>query len=137
MQQILAFETDLLDYDDIFDGSHVIEAKVEELKSAARDELARIDAMGGAIAAVETGALKRALVESNAKRLAAIEAGGETPRGGDRLTHGELPVVGVNRVTEGEPSPLTAGEGNFLSVPETVEMEAVRRIRAWRAQRDA
>src|SRR3954447_16459866 len=124
MQQILAFETDLLDYDDIFDGSHVIEAKVEELKSAAREELARIDAMGGASAAGEPGALKRALVESNAKRLAAIEAGEQT-------------VVGVNRFTEGEPSPLTAGEGNFLSVPETVEMEAVRRIRAWRSQRDA
>ena len=114
MQQILAYETDLLEYGDIFDGSAVIEAKVEELKRAARDELARIDAMGGAIAAVESGALKRALVESNAERLAAIEAG-------------EQIVVGVNRFKEGEPSPLTAGENAFLSVPETVEMEAVRR----------
>ena len=112
MQQILAFETDLLEYDDIFDGSEVIEAKVEALKEAARAELARIDAMGGAVAAVETGALKRALVESNAKRLAAIEAG-------------EQVVVGVNRFTEGEPSPLTAGEATVLTVPETVEMEAV------------
>ena len=124
MQQILAYETDLLEYDDIFDGSAVIEAKVEELKAAARAELQRIDAMGGAIAAIETGALKRALVESNAKRLAAIEAG-------------ERIVVGVNRFTEGEPSPLTAGDGTFLTVPETVEMEAVHRIRAWRSQRDA
>ena len=124
MQQILAYETDLLEYGDIFDGSHVIEAKVEELKSAAREELARIDAMGGAIAAVESGALKRALVESNARRLAAIESG-------------EQIVVGVNRFTEGESSPLTAGESAFLSVPETVEMEAVRRIRAWRDARDA
>ncbi|MFL5229972.1 MAG: protein meaA, partial [Microvirga sp.] len=123
MQQILAYETDLLEYGDIFDGSAVIEAKVEELKRAARDELARIDAMGGAIAAVESGALKQALVESNAKRLAAIEAG-------------EQIVVGVNRFKEGEPSPLTAGENAFLSVPETVEMEAVHRIRAWRASRD-
>ncbi|HEX8168774.1 MAG TPA: protein meaA [Beijerinckiaceae bacterium] len=123
MQQILAYETDLLEYGDIFDGSHVIEAKVEELKAAAREELARIDAMGGAIAAVESGALKRALVESNARRLAAIEAG-------------EQVVVGVNRFQEGEPSPLTAGESAFLSVPETVEMEAVRRIRAWRDARD-
>jgi ethylmalonyl-CoA mutase len=123
MQQILAFETDLLEYDDIFDGSKAIEAKVEELKGAAREELARIDAMGGAIAAVESGALKRALVESNAKRLAAIEAG-------------EQVVVGVNRFKEGEPSPLMAGESAFLSVPETVEMEAVHRIRAWRAGRD-
>src|SRR5215207_1616607 len=123
MQQILAYETDLLEYGDIFDGSTVIEAKVEELKRAARDELARIDAMGGAIAAVESGALKRALVESNAKRFAAIEAG-------DQI------VVGVNRFKEGEPSPLTAGENAFLSIPETVEMEAVHRIRAWRASRD-
>jgi (2R)-ethylmalonyl-CoA mutase len=123
MQQILAFETDLLEYDDVFDGSKVIEAKVEELKEAARAELARIDAMGGASAAVDTGALKRALVESNAKRLAAIESG-------------EQIVVGVNRYTQGEPSPLMTGEGAFLSVPETVEMEAVHRIRAWRSQRD-
>jgi ethylmalonyl-CoA mutase len=124
MQQILAFETDLLEYDDIFDGSTVIEAKVEALKAAAREELARIEALGGAVAAVETGALKRALVESNAKRLAAIE-------------RAEQVVVGVNRFTEGEPSPLTAGEGAILTVPETVEMEAVRLIRAWRSRRDA
>src|SRR5918993_593826 len=123
MQQILAYETDLLEYGDIFDGSQVIEAKVEELKVAARAELARIDAMGGAVAALETGALKRALVESNAKRLAAIEAG-------------EQIVVGVNRFKEGEPSPLTAGENAFLSVPDTVEMEAVPGTRAWRASRD-
>src|SRR5829696_6272107 len=122
-QQILAYETDLLEYEDVFDGSKVIEAKVAELKDAARAELARIDAMGGASAAVDTGALKRALVESNAKRLAAIESG-------------EQVVVGVNRYTQGEPSPLMTGEGAFLSVPETVEMEAVHRIRAWRAQRD-
>src|SRR4051794_256537 len=124
MQQILAFETDLLDYDDIFDGSRVIEAKVEELKAAVRTELARLDSVGGAIAGVEAGDLKRALVESNARRMAAIESGNQI-------------VVGVNRYVDGEPSPLTAGDGSFLSVPETVEMEAVRRIRAWRAQRDA
>lgn len=123
MQQILAFETDLLEYGDIFDGSHVIEAKVEELKQEARTELARIDAEGGAIAAVESGALKRALVESNARRLAAIEAG-------------EQIVVGLNRFMEGEPSPLTSTEGAFLTVPETVEMEAAHRIRAWRSQRN-
>jgi (2R)-ethylmalonyl-CoA mutase len=123
MQQILAYETDLLEHEDVFDGSKVIEAKVAELKDAARAELARIDAMGGASAAVDTGALKRALVESNAKRLAAIESG-------------EQIVVGVNRYTQGEPSPLMTGEGAFLSVPETVEMEAVHRIRAWRSRRD-
>jgi len=123
MQQIMAYETDLLDYGDIFDGSVEITRKVEELKAAARAELARIDAMGGAIVAVENGVMKRALVESNARRLAAIE-------------DGSLVVVGVNRWMESEPSPLTAGEGAILTVPETVEMEAVSKIRAWRAGRD-
>ncbi len=123
MQQILAFETDLLEHDDIFDGSKVIEGKVEALKAAAREELARIDALGGAAGAVETGALKRALVESNARRLSAIEAG-------DQI------VVGVNRFVEGEPSPLTAGDGSIFTVSEHVEMEAVHRIRAWRSGRD-
>ncbi|WP_336489141.1 protein meaA [Methylobacterium nigriterrae] len=124
MQQILAFETDLLEYDDIFDGSHVIEARVEELKTQTRAELERIGGIGGAVAAVETGALKRALVESNAKRISAIEAG-------------EQIVVGVNKWQNGEPSPLTAGEGAIFTVSETVEMEAEQRIRAWRSERDA
>src|SRR3954454_1167717 len=84
MQQILAYETDLLEHDDLFDGSHVMEAKVEALKAAARDELARIDASGGAVSAVEDGSLKRALVESNARRIARVETG-------------EQIVVGVNR----------------------------------------
>ncbi|WP_188607718.1 protein meaA [Chelatococcus reniformis] len=123
MQQIVAYETDLLDYGDIFDGSAEVTRKVEELKAAARAELARIDAMGGAIVAVENGTMKRALVESNAERLTAIEAG-------------TLTVVGVNRWTETEPSPLTAGEGAILTVPETVEMEAVARIKEWRSKRD-
>ncbi len=123
MQQILAFETDLLEYDDIFDGSHVIEKRVEELKAQTRAELERIGGIGGAVAAVETGALKRALVESNAKRISAIEAG-------DQI------VVGVNKWQQGEPSPLTAGEGAIFSVSETVEMEAANRIKAWREQRD-
>jgi (2R)-ethylmalonyl-CoA mutase len=124
MQQIMAYETDLLEYGDIFDGSHEIARKVEELKEAARAELSRIAALGGAIAAVESGALKRALVETNAARLAAIESG-------------EQVVVGVNRFTESEPSPLAAGEGSVITVPETVEMDAVANIRAWRARRDA
>jgi (2R)-ethylmalonyl-CoA mutase len=123
MQQILAFETDLLENDDIFDGSRVIEGKVAALKDEVREELKRLDALGGAIAGVESGYLKRALVESNARRVAAIEKA-------------EQVVVGVNRYTEGEPSPLTAGEGAVLTVPETVEMEAAHRIRAWRAARD-
>ncbi|WP_430912985.1 protein meaA [Methylobacterium sp. sgz302541] len=123
MQQILAFETDLLEYDDIFDGSKVIDAKVEALKAETRAELERIGGIGGAVAAVETGALKRSLVESNAKRISAIEAG-------------EQIVVGVNKWQNGEPSPLTAGEGAIFTVSENVEMEAEQRIRAWRSQRD-
>ncbi|KQT14654.1 protein meaA [Methylobacterium sp. Leaf399] len=123
MQQILAFETDLLEYDDIFDGSKVIDAKVEDLKAQTRAALEQIGGIGGAVAAVETGALKRALVESNAKRISAIEAG-------DQI------VVGVNKFQAGEPSPLTAGEGAIFTVSETVEMEAEQGIRAWRAKRD-
>jgi (2R)-ethylmalonyl-CoA mutase len=124
MQQILAFETDLLEYDDIFDGSTVIDAKVESLKAETRKALEEIGGIGGAVAAVETGALKRALVESNAKRISAIEAGDQV-------------VVGVNKFQAGEPSPLTAGEGAIFTVSETVEMEAEQRIRAWRSQRDS
>ncbi|MFZ4532990.1 MAG: protein meaA [Alsobacter sp.] len=123
MQQVMAYETDLLEYGDIFDGSAEITRKVEELKAAARAELAQIDAMGGAIVAVESGYLKRRLVESNARRIAGIEGG-------------EQVVVGVNRFRETEPSPLTAGEGSVMTVPEHVEMEAVGRIRAWRDARD-
>ncbi len=123
MQQILAFETDLLEYDDIFDGSKVIDAKVEALKVETRAELERIGGIGGAVAAVETGALKQSLVESNARRISAIEAG-------DQI------VVGVNKWQQGEPSPLTAGEGAIFTVSETVEMEAEARIRDWRAKRD-
>ena len=124
MQQILAFETDLLEYDDIFDGSVAIDAKVEALKTETRAELARIGALGGAVTAIETGLMKRALVESNAKRIAAIE-------------RGEQVVVGVNKFQNGEPSPLTSGDGSIFTVSETVEMEAQSRIKAWRAQRDA
>ncbi|KMO30865.1 protein meaA [Methylobacterium aquaticum] len=124
MQQILAFETDLLEYDDIFDGSVVIDAKVEALKSETRAELARIGALGGAVTAIETGLMKRALVESNARRIAAIE-------------RGEQVVVGVNKFQNGEPSPLTAGDGAIFTVSETVEMEAQNRIKTWRSQRDA
>ncbi|WP_019904922.1 protein meaA [Methylobacterium sp. 77] len=123
MQQILAFETDLLEYDDIFDGSKVIDAKVEALKEETRAALKDIGGIGGAVAAVETGALKRALVESNAKRISAIEAGDQV-------------VVGVNKFQAGEPSPLTAGDGAIFTVSETVEMEAEQRIRDWRSKRD-
>ena len=123
MQQVVAYETDLLEYGDIFDGSTEIAKKVEELKEEARAELARIDAMGGAVAAIENSYMKQALVESNTRRLEAIE-------------RGEQVVVGVNRWTETEPSPLTTGEGAILTVPEGVEAEQIERLKAWRAARD-
>lgn len=123
LQQIMAFETDLLEYGDLFDGSTEINRKVEELKDGARDELARIDEMGGSIPAVETGYMKQKLVESNATRLAAIEAGEQT-------------VVGVNKFIEGEDSPLTAGDGSILSVDPAAEAEQVARLKEWREQRD-
>jgi (2R)-ethylmalonyl-CoA mutase len=124
LQQILAFETDLLEYDDIFNGSKVIDARVAELKAAAREELRLIDEMGGAVAAIESSYMKQRLVESNAHRLAAIESGAQV-------------VVGVNKFTESAPSPLTAGnDGGILTVDETVESAAIERLEAWRAARD-
>src|SRR6187399_3658741 len=104
-QQILAYETDLLDYGDIFDGSGEIASKVDDLKRQAREELARIEAMGGAVAAVDTGYLKQQLVESNTMRLEAIE-------------RGEQIVVGVNKYLESEPSPLAGAANAILTVPE-------------------
>jgi (2R)-ethylmalonyl-CoA mutase len=124
MQQIVAFETDLLEYEDIFDGSHAIDAKVEELKREAREELARIEAMGGAIAAVDTSYMKQQLVESNAVRLRKIETG-------------EQIAVGVNKFLETEPSPLSAGrDGGIQTVPDWVEREQIASLQAWRAARD-
>jgi ethylmalonyl-CoA mutase len=124
MQQIVAFETDLLEYGDIFDGSRAIDAKVEALKSEAREELARIEAIGGAIAAVESSYMKQRLVESNAARLRKIESGEQT-------------VVGVNKFLETEPSPLSAGgDGGIQTVPEWVEREQIESLKAWRATRD-
>jgi (2R)-ethylmalonyl-CoA mutase len=122
MQQILAYETDLLEYGDIFDGSSEIKRKVDQLKEEAKAELATIDRMGGAIAAIDY--MKRRLVESNSARLRQIETG-------------DLVVVGVNRWTETEPSPLTAGEGAIMVVDPAVEAEQVERLKAWRAARDA
>ncbi len=121
MQQILAYETDLLEYDDLFDGNPAVERKVAELKEGARAELAQIDAMGGAVGAIEY--MKSRLVESNAERIACIEAG-------------ETVVVGVNRWAEGEPSPLTAGEEAIMTVDETAEAEQIARLAAWRDSRD-
>jgi len=125
LQQIVAFETDLLEFDDIFDGSNAITEKVEALKRDAREELARIDAMGGAVAAIDSSYMKQRLVESNARRLAAIENGQQT-------------VVGVNKFTESAPSPLTASsDGGFMKVDEAAESEQIARLRAWRTERDS
>jgi ethylmalonyl-CoA mutase len=123
LQQILAYETDLLDYGDIFDGSVEVDRKVAELKREARDELARIDQMGGAVAAIDTGYMKQQLVESNTRRIEAIERGEQT-------------VVGVNRFVETEESPLSAGQDSILTVADHVESEQILRLRAWRAARD-
>ena len=123
MQQILAYETDLLDYGDIFDGSAEIERKVDNLKQQAREELIRIDEMGGAVAAVESGYMKQQLVESNTARLEAIE-------------RGEQVVVGVNKYLETEPSPLTGGVESIMVVSEKAEYDQLERLKAWRAQRD-
>ena len=123
MQQILAYETDLLDYADIFDGSAEVVRKVDDLKRAARDELDHIEKLGGAIAAVEMGYMKNQLVQSNTARLEAIERNEQT-------------VVGVNRYIESEPSPLTAGENTIMTVPHEVEAEQIERLNAWRGARD-
>ena len=122
MQQILAYETDLLEYDDLFDGNPAVERKVAELKEGARAELANIDAMGGAIEAIEY--MKAQLVNANADRVNGIETG-------------ETAVVGVNRYVECEPSPLVDEQGGILVVDETVEADQIARLNAWRETRDA
>ncbi len=121
MQQIMAYETDLLDYGDIFDGSTEIARKVAELKEQARAELKAIEAKGGAVASIDY--MKRRLVESNTERLRAIETG-------DQI------VVGVNKWTETEPSPLTTGDGSIMVVDPAMEAEQVEKLKAWRTQRD-
>ncbi|MBC6405896.1 MAG: cobalamin B12-binding domain-containing protein [Rhodospirillales bacterium] len=136
LQQIMAFETDLLEYGDIFDGAPVIEEKVTALCGEAEAELARIEAMGGAVAAVENAAMKRALVESAILRTQAVESG-------------EMTVVGVNAFTQTEPSPLTAdagdsgtgdagsGKGGAMTVDPAAEAEQIEGLKAWRAGRDS
>jgi len=123
MQQILAYETDLLDYGDIFDGSAEIDGKVEDLKAKAKEEIKRIEEMGGAVAAVESGYMKQQLVESNTARLEAIE-------------RGEQIVVGVNKYLENEASPLTGGVESILTVSEEAERGQIQRLQTWRAERD-
>jgi (2R)-ethylmalonyl-CoA mutase len=123
MQQILAYETDLLDYGDIFDGSEEIARKVDALKREAKEELKRIEDMGGAVAAVESGYMKQRLVESNTARLEAIE-------------RGEQIVVGVNKYLETEPSPLTGDIDSIMTVSAAAEHDQLERLKAWRAARD-
>lgn len=122
LQQVLAFESDLLEYDDIFDGSHVIEAKVAELVEGAKAEIDRVQAMGGAIAAVEY--MKQELVSSHAARRARIESGEEV-------------IVGVNRYETTEPSPLTADlDGAIMAADPEAERTAIASVEAWKAERD-
>ena len=122
MQQILAYETDLLEFDDLFDGNPAVDAKVEALKEGARHELKNLEGMGGAIGAIEY--MKSRLVDSNAERL-------------NRIEQNETVVVGVNKWTEGEVSPLMTGDGGIMVVDPAVEAEQIARLNAWRANRDA
>ncbi len=125
MQQVLAYESDLLEYDDLFDGSVVVAAKVDEIAAGARAEIDRILEMGGAVAAVESGYLKSALVSSLALRRRRIESGEDV-------------VIGVNKFTETEPNPLQgADDGGIMTVDPAVEEAAKQALREWRAGRDA
>ncbi len=121
MQQILAYETDLLEYDDLFDENPAVERKVAALKEGARAELDTLDSMGGAIEAIEY--MKSRLVEANAERISKIEAG-------------ETVVVGVNKWTTGEPSPLTAGDGGIMKADPEAEADQIARLKAWRESRN-
>jgi (2R)-ethylmalonyl-CoA mutase len=122
LQQVLAYETDLLEYEDLFDGSHVVEAKVAELSKGALEQLALIDDLGGASNAIDY--MKSELVSSNAKRVRSVETG-------------DMTVVGVNRWTDTEASPLSAGESSIETVDPRLEADVVARIKAWREARDA
>jgi ethylmalonyl-CoA mutase len=123
IQQILAYETDLLEYPDIFEGSKVMDALVDALVSAARDEMAAVAERGGAVEAVPY--MKTKMVESHRERMRSIESG-------------ELKVVGQNIYTEAEPSPLQEGEdGGIMRVDETVERSAIEAVERWRSARDA
>lgn len=121
MQQIMAHETDLLEFDDLFDGNPAVDAKVELLKEGARAELANLDGMGGAISAIDY--MKGRLVESNADRLRRIESG-------------ETIVVGVNRWQQGAPSPLMTGAGDIMQSDPGAEADQLARLEAWRGARD-
>ena len=121
LQQVLAYETDLLEYDDLFDNNPAIDRKVAELANGAREELARIDEMGGAVKAIDY--MKSRLVEANAERIAGIETG-------------DTIVVGVNKFTTTEPSPLTTGEDAIMVSDPEAEADQIARLTEWRAARD-
>ena len=121
MQQIMAFETDLLEYEDLFDGNQVVDAKVESLKASARYELETIETQGGALNAIEY--MKSRLVESNTDRLQNIESNHTT-------------VVGVNKFTNTEKSPLVSGDGGIMVVDPSVEKDQIDRLNLWRKKRD-
>jgi (2R)-ethylmalonyl-CoA mutase len=124
IQQVLAYETDLLEYEDILAGSHVVEALTAEIASGARAELQRLEELGGAVAAVESGYMKQALVSSHAQRRGRVESGEDV-------------VVGVNAFESTEPNPLlTDIAGSIQSVDAEVEQQAVESVRAWRVGRD-
>nr|WP_278923355.1 protein meaA [Pseudophaeobacter profundi] len=122
MQQILAYETDLLEYEDLFEGNPAVDRKVQTLKDDARAELANLQSMGGAVASIDY--MKSRLVDSNAERL-------------NRIERNETVVVGVNSWTEGEPSPLQTEDGGIMVVDPAVEQEQITRLNAWRQARDA
>ncbi len=124
MQQVLAFETDLLEYGDIFDGSPVIAAKVKALVDGATEEMARVQEQGGMVQAIESGYVKRQLVTSHTERMRAIE-------------HGNLKIVGLNCYRETEESPLTGGvDSGIMKVDPRAEREQIERLNAFRAQRN-
>ena len=122
MQQIMAYETDLLEYEDLFDENPAVERKVAALKEGARAELALIDSMGGAVEAIEY--MKSRLVDSNAARIGQIESG-------------DMTVVGVNAYQNGEASPLTSGDDAIMTVDPKTEAEQIERLTRWRDARDA
>ena len=125
MQQVMAFETDLLEYADILDGSPVIAAKVSELIEGARREIENVEAQGGIIAAIESGYIKRELVGSHMNRLRAIESG-------------DLKIIGVNCFQETAQSPLTLGsDGAIMKTNPAAEREQIERLQAQRKNRNA
>lgn len=123
MQQIMAYETDILEFEDIFDGSPVIAAKVAALKTLAYDEIEKINSMGGAVEAVENAYMKQELVKSNVNRM-------------QRIERDEQAVIGVNRFTTTEISPLTTGEGTIMVVDPADEAAQIASLQAWRQTRN-